>query len=424
MLLIKNGLVLAPGSNTPIKKDIFVKDGKIAPPNSIPADLNDVDVLDAEGLVVAPGLVDMHVHFRDPGFTHKEDIYSGARAAAAGGVTTAVCMPNTSPVLDTPEQIADLLTRAKKAVIDVLSYGAVTVGQKGEVLTEIDALKTVGAVGLSDDGIPLMNAAVLRSALIKAKEAGLLIISHCEDANLVCDYAVNDGDIARQLGLPGRPAVAEDLMVMRDIMLAQDTGAHVHIAHVSTAGSVDIIRKAKAAGVNVTAETCPHYFTLTEDEVLRQGSMARVNPPLRTQKDVDAVIAGLTDGTLDVIVTDHAPHSDKEKALPLDKAPSGISGLETSLALTLTALYHTKIMTLGQVMELMSQKPSDILGIQKGRLRAGDDADLVLFGPDEVWTVGPDKFRSKGHNTPFAGKTLKGTVKYTIRAGEIIFKGE
>ncbi len=424
MLLIKNVLIAEAGSTQMPKTDIFIKDGKIAPPDSIPANLDGVMILDAGGCVAAPGLVDMHVHFRDPGFLHKEDVFTGARAAAAGGVTTAVCMPNTSPVLDSAETVASLITRARSADINVLSYGAVTLGQKGEMLTDAASLREAGAVGLSDDGMPVMNAAVLREAMLQAKKAGLVIISHCEDAWLVRDYAVNDGDAAKKLGIPGRPAIAEDLMVMRDIMLAHETGARVHIAHISTAGAVDIVRKAKASGIAVTAETCPHYFTLTEDAVLLQGSMARVNPPLRTQKDVDAVIEGLTDGTIDVIATDHAPHSAEEKAKPLEKAPSGISGLETSLGLTLTALYHTGRLPLERIITLMSKNPADILGLNKGSIRIGDDADIVLFDPNEEWIVDPATFRSKGHNTPFGGMTLKGKVKYTILGGSVVYKGE
>ena len=424
MLLIKNGFVADAGSTDPVKSDIFIKDGKITPLKDVPSDLSGISVIDAEGMMVAPGLVDMHVHFRDPGFLHKEDIFTGARAAAAGGVTTAVCMPNTSPVLDSPEMIADLTERVKAADISVMPYGAVTAGQRGEYLTDAAALKAAGAVGLSDDGLPVMSAAVLLAALHKSKEAGLVIISHCEDAVLVRDYAVNDGIVSRKLGIPGRPAIAEDLMVARDAMLAKETGAPIHIAHVSTAGAVDIIRKAKAAGIPITAETCPHYFTLTEDEILLQGAMARVNPPLRTPYDVNAVIDGLMDGTIDAIATDHAPHSAAEKAQPLVKAPSGISGLETSLAVTLTELYHTGKLPLGRIIELMSTRPADILGLNKGRIGIGDDADLVIFDPSKEWTVDPAAFRSKGHNTPFAGRTLKGKVQHTIRAGKIVYSEE
>jgi dihydroorotase len=300
--------------------------------------LPDAETIDASGLVVAPGLVDLHVHFRDPGYTYKEDLFSGASAAAAGGVTSVVCKPNTNPVIDSAEAVRSLLKRAENAAVNIYTYAAVSVGELGQELTDPSALKESGAVALSDDGQPVGRAALLRRAMQRAKALGLLISSHCEDAEMVKSFAVNEGRVSKKLGIPGRPAIAEELMVARDIMLAADTGARVHIAHVSTAGSVDIIRRAKAAGIPVTAETCPQYFTLTEEAVLEKGSLARVNPPLRTEADVAAVTEGLCDGTLDAIVTDHAPHSEEEKAQPLIMAPSGMVGLETSLGLALTML--------------------------------------------------------------------------------------
>jgi dihydroorotase len=333
-------------------------------------------------------------------------------------------MPNTSPVIDTADAVADILSRAGYAPVNILSYAAVTLGQKGRALTDAAALKAAGAAALSDDGMPVMNAALLRDAMRAARAVDMLVISHCEDADLAGDYAVNEGFVSEKLGIPGRPAIAEALMVMRDVMLAKETGARLHVAHVSTALSVEIIRRAKADGVRVTAETCPQYFTLTEEAVLTHGSMAKVNPPLRTRQDVDAVVKGLLDGTIDAIATDHAPHSPEEKALPLDKAPSGISGLETSLGLALTMLYHTGKMPLDRVIELMSTAPSRILSIRKGRIDTGFDADLVIFDPDEPWTVDPDKFRSKGRNTPFKGMTLKGKVKYTIVSGKIVYSAD
>lgn len=421
MLLIMNGRIIAPGIKTDHMADLFIKDGIITPLSELPDDRRALTVLDAAGSFIAPGLVDMHVHFRDPGFLYKEDLMTGAAAAAAGGVTTAACMPNTSPVIDNAEAIADIISRAKAAPVTILPYAAVTLGQKGQALTDAAALKAAGAAALSDDGMPVMNAALLREAMKTAQAHDMLIISHCEDEELVKNYAVNEGAVSEKLGIPGRPAVAEALMVMRDVMLAKETGVRLHIAHVSTAGSVEIIRRAKTDGVRVTAETCPQYFTLTEDAVLTQGSMARVNPPLRTRQDVDAVLDGLLDGTIDAVATDHAPHSAAEKALPLEKAPSGMVGLETSLALTLTMLYHTGRLPLGRIVELMSTAPSKILGINKGRLDTGCTADLIIFDPDEPWTVDPDKFRSKSRNTPFKGMALKGKVKYTIAGGKIVY---
>ncbi len=274
MLLIKNGRIVDPGTKTDKVADLFVKNGKIASLDALPADMRGVVVLDADGYIVSPGLVDMHVHFRDPGFLYKEDLLSGAAAAAAGGVTTVACMPNTSPVLDSAEAVADIITRAKNALVNILPYGAVTVGQKGALLTDAAALLAAGAIALSDDGMPVMNACVLRDAMITAAKLGTFISSHCEDADLVKNYAVNEGAVSAKLKLPGRPAIAEELMASRDALLARDTGARVHIAHVSTAGTVGIVRKAKAAGTSITAETCPQYFTLTEENILNQGSMA------------------------------------------------------------------------------------------------------------------------------------------------------
>ena len=423
MLLIKNGRIVDPGTETDRPGDLLIVDGRLAPLAALPDNLAGVDVLDAAGCIVSPGLVDMHVHFRDPGFLYKEDLFSGAEAAAVGGVTTVACMPNTSPVLDSPDAVADIVRRAAKAAVNILPYAAVTAGQKGEVLTDAAALQNAGAVGLSDDGLPVMSAALMREAMTAAERLGLFISSHCEDAGLVKNYSVNEGAVSERLGLPGRPAIAEELMIQRDALLAQETGARVHIAHVSTARSVEIIRRAKADGVRITAETCPQYFTLTDTAVLKLGSAAKVNPPLRTPADVDAILRGLADGTLDALATDHAPHAAHEKALPLTEAPSGMVGLETSLGLALTALYHTGILSLSRVIALMSLQPAKILGLPKGRLAPGDAADLVIFDPEEHWTVAPEHFKSKGRNTPFAGMELRGRVKNTIVGGKIVYKG-
>jgi len=298
----------------------------------------------------------------------------------------------------------------------------VSVGQKGQQLTDAEQLKKAGAAALSDDGMPVDSANLMRDALIRAKRYDMTVLSHCEYGDMVKNYAVNEGRISRQLWLEGRPAIAEELMVMRDAMLAEETGAHVHIQHVSTGKSVDIIRKMKKRGVPITCETCPQYFTLTEDEVLTQGSIARVNPPLRTKRDVEEIIRGLQDGTIDVIATDHAPHSKEEKGRPLEKAPSGMVGLETSLAVTLTALYHTGKMDLSSIVRKMTVNPAAILRVPGGRLAIGADADVTIFDPDEVWVVDPDKFASKGRNTPFVGHELKGRVKYTIVGGEVIYQ--
>lgn len=421
-LLIQKGRLVDPVGGIGGIMDILIEDGKLA---VIGSDLRDQDaqVIDARGLTVCAGLVDMHVHLREPGLEYKEDISTGTAAAARGGITSVACMPNTKPAVDSPEQVRYVLRRAAESCgVRVWPIGAVTVGEKGETLTDGQALKEAGAVALSDDGMPIQNANLMRDALIRAKRLGLTILSHCEDADMVRNYAVNEGRVSRALNLPGRPAIAEELMVMRDAMLSEETGAAVHICHISTAGSVDIVRQFKKKGVHITCETCPQYFTLTEDEVLTQGTMARVNPPLRTRQDVEAIIAGLKDGTIDAIATDHAPHSAQEKAKPLAEAPSGMVGLETSLGATLTALYHTGEMDLSDILKKMTFNPACILGIPKGRLSLGGEADFTIFDPNETWTVDPEQFASKGRNTPFAGRELTGKVKYTIVGGKIVYE--
>ena len=419
MLIIRGARVINPAEGTDEIKDIYIADGVFvgkAPEGA--------KVIDAAGLIAAPGLVDMHVHFREPGFTYKEDIITGAAAAAAGGVTTVVCMPNTKPVIDSAETVEYIANRAEAAAVRVLTYAAVTVGQGGKVLTDFAALKNAGAVVLSDDGNPIMDAEIMKNALLAAKEPGFVISCHSEDADMVQNYAVNEGAVSEKLGIPGRPALAEELMIARDALLALETDAAVHIAHVSTAKSVEIIRQSKKSGAKITAETCPQYFSLTENEVLTRGTMARMNPPLRTVADVDGIIEGLCDGTIDAIATDHAPHSAAEKALPLEDAPSGIVGLETSLALAITKLYHTGRLSLPEIIDKMTAAPSRILGLDYGTLGIGKSADLVLFDPQEEWTVDPVQFKSKSQNTPFAGITLRGRVKYTISRGNIVYEGE
>lgn len=421
-LLLKNGTLAIPGQNSLTKCDILLEAdqiSKIAPEISP----EEHSVIDCTDKIIAPGLVDMHVHFRDPGLTYKEDILTGSAAASAGGFTTVCCMPNTKPVLDTPEQMSYVLKKAKTGSCRVLPIGAVTVGQKGEVLTDFPALSKAGAIAFSDDGVPVTSAKRMRDALTYAKALGKVVISHCEDGEMVQNYGVNEGEVSEKLGLPGRPAIAEDLMVARDLMLAAETGAHVHIAHVSTAGSAALIRKAKERGVSVTAETCPQYFIYTEQEILKKGTMARVNPPLRTEKDRQAILEAVLDGTLDCIVTDHAPHSDEEKAKPLPDAPSGMVGLETSLAACITYLVKPGYMSLPELMGKMSAAPAEILGIDAGTIREGGPADLVIFDPEETWTVDPKKFCSKAHNTVFQGETLTGKVKYTICGGRITYEG-
>lgn len=422
-LLIKHGRVVDPVSGTVSIQDLYIENGKVV---QLEKDIRQEadQVIDADGLVVCPGLVDMHVHLRDPGLTYKEDIFTGTAAAAHGGVTSVACMANTDPVVDTPEQVRYVKDKAAQANgVHVYPIAAVSMGMRGEEPSDADALKKAGAIALSDDGCNVDNANLMRDVMIHAKRLEMPVLCHCEDTTMVEGRAVNEGSVSRQLWLEGRPAIAEEIMVMRDAMLAEETGAHVHICHVSTAKSVDIIRRMKKRGVAITCETCPQYFTLTEDEILTQGSMARVNPPLRTAKDIKGIIAGLKDGTIDAIATDHAPHSAEEKSRPLTRAPSGMVGLETSLAITLTELYHTGKMKLPEIIKRMTYTPASILRlISKGRLSLGSDADITIFDPEEVWTIDPEQFASKARNTPFAGREVKGKVKYTIVGGNVIYQ--
>ena len=422
-LLIKHGRVVDPVSGTVSIQDLYIENGKVV---QLEKDIRQEadQVIDADGLVVCPGLVDMHVHLRDPGLTYKEDIFTGTAAAAHGGVTSVACMANTDPVVDTPEQVRYVKDKAAQANgVHVYPIAAVSMGMRGEEPSDADALKKAGAIALSDDGCNVDNANLMRDVMIHAKRLEMPVLCHCEDTTMVEGRAVNEGSVSRQLWLEGRPAIAEEIMVMRDAMLAEETGAHVHICHVSTAKSVDIIRRMKKRGVAITCETCPQYFTLTEDEILTQGSMARVNPPLRTAKDIKGIIAGLKDGTIDAIATDHAPHSAEEKSRPLIRAPSGMVGLETSLAITLTELYHTGKMKLPEIIKRMTYTPASILRLSsKGRLSLGSDADITIFDPEEVWTIDPEQFASKARNTPFAGREVKGKVKYTIVGGNVIYQ--
>lgn len=416
-VLIKNGHLI--DSRTDTVADILIKNGRIeriAPNITQQADT----VIDASGLAVLPGLIDMHVHLRDPGYLYKEDILSGCEAAAAGGVTSVACMPNTSPVNDNSEVIDYILLRAKKAKARVYPIASITKRMEGEELCNFSRLKQAGAVGVSDDGRPVESRSMMKEALYRAQAAGILPISHCEDLAIINGGIINKGKISEQLGVKGMDRLSEDSITQREIDLARETGCPIHIAHVSTAGSVDAIRKAKAAGVKVTCETCPHYFMLTEEELLKRDADYRMNPPLREESDRAAVEQGVLDGTIDCIVTDHAPHSAEEKAV-FEKAPNGVVGLETSLAATLTALYHTGKLPLSAVVRLMSQTPAKLLGIEGGTLAEGAPADLALVDLEEEWTVQPEKLHSKSKNTVFKGRRLKGRVKITLLGGNIVY---
>ncbi|NMA55044.1 MAG: dihydroorotase [Firmicutes bacterium] len=421
-MLIRGGLVIDPASKKLGSYDVRVRDRKIVAVEPNLTALAGEKVIAADNYIVAPGFVDIHVHFRDPGFTLKEDLASGSRAAAAGGFTSAVCMANTDPVIDTPEQVYKFYQRAADlALINLYTVGAVTYDLAGETLTDFEALKEAGVVGFSDDGMPVENSALAREALERAGQLGLPVITHCGQLSLVADTIVNEGAVAKQLGLKGMPTTAEDIHVARDVLLAQLTGYQVHIQHVSSATAVAIIRAAKTAGIKVTAEAGPHHFTLTDAALLEFGPNAKMNPPLRTEADVAAIRQGLADGTLDAIATDHAPHTEAEKAAGLLAAPCGIVGLETALGLVWTELVKPGILSPLQAIAKLTNIPANIVGLKKGTLAPGADADITIFDPHEKWTVDPDQFFSKSKNTPFTGRTLSGRVKTTIVGGRLIF---
>jgi len=419
-LLITGGLVVDPSQNLEEPRDLLLEGGRVAalePPGAIPR--QDRRVLDATGLVVAPGLIDMHVHLREPGEEYKETIETGTRAAAQGGFTAVACMPNTWPVNDNASITRYILDRAQaRGSTRVYPVGAISVGSRGETLCEYADLKAAGCVALSDDGRPVMNSLLMRRALEYAKTFDLPIISHAEDLNLRADGVMHEGLVSVRLGLKGIPASAEEVMVYRDILLARLTGGRLHLAHVSTAESVAIIRAAKAAGLKVTAETAPHYFSLTDEAVLGFDTNAKVNPPLRSEGDRLAVIEGLRDGTLDAVASDHAPHSVLEKDVEFAEAAFGIIGLETSLGLTLRLVHAGKI-SLGRAIALLSTNPARILGVPGGTLAVGAPADLTLIDLNREWIVDPTRFASKSKNCPFGGWRLKGKAVMTMVQGNI-----
>jgi len=419
-LLIKNGHIIDPANKVDGKFDLLVTDGKIAKlgtPGSLLS--NGAQVIDAAGKLVVPGLIDMHVHLREPGYEYKETIATGTAAAKAGGFTAVCCMPNTNPVNDSRSVTEFILSQAgKSASARVFPIGAITKGSKGEELAEMGELRDAGCAGISDDGKPVTSAAVMRRAMEYSKIFDIAVISHCEDASLAAKGVMNEGFVSTELGLRGIPNAAEDVMTGRDILLAELTGARLHICHVSTAGSVRLIREAKQRGVRVTAETCPHYFTLTDDAVRGYNTMAKMNPPLRTAEDVAAIKQGLKDGTLDVIATDHAPHGLDEKSGEFDSAPFGIVGLETSVGLAFK-LVQEGVLTLADVVRKMSQNPAMILKLNKGALSVGADADITIIDPDLEWTVDVSQFRSRSKNTPFGGWKLKGRAVQTIVGGKV-----
>ena len=423
MILIKNGRVIDPAKGTDDVMDMVIDGGKIKAMGHYPENGEYETVIDASGLTVGPGLIDVHVHFRDPGLAYKEDIGTGAAAAKKGGFTTVVTMANTKPPVDSEETVRYVLEEGKKTGIHVLPAACVSVGMKGQELTDMDALKAAGAVGFTDDGIPLMDQKLVRQAMLKAKELDVPLSFHEEDPAFISENGIHAGEAAKALGIQGSPALAEDALVARDCMLALHTGASVNIQHISSVNSVRMVKLAKELGADVTAEVTPHHFTLTESAVLEHGAMAKMNPPLRTEKDRLGIIEGIRDGSIDMIATDHAPHSAEEKAVePVWKAPSGIIGLETALALAVTNLVKPGHLTMVQLMEKMSLNPAKLYRFDKGSVAEGADADLVIFDENERWTVTEDDVASKSHNTPFIGAELYGRVKYTICGGRIVYE--
>lgn len=420
-LLIKNGRVIDPASNLDQVCDVLIEDGKI---KKIGNRVQGVGgkTIDAKGLLVLPGLIDMHTHLRDPGRPDKETIASGTRAAALGGFTSVCCMANTEPPADNLAVIKFICSKAEsEGVVNVFPIGSVTKGLKGEVLAEMGLMLEQGAVAFSDDGKTIMRADVMRKALEYASQFDVPIISHCEDTNLSSGGSMNEGSVSTQIGLPGIPSLSEEIMVARDILMAEKYG-RVHIAHVSSSRSVELIRQAKKRGVVITCETAPHYFSLTEEAVRQYNTNAKVNPPLKTAQDVKAIIKGLADGTIDVIATDHAPHNIEEKALEFNLASSGMIGLETALALTFAKLINPKVLTLQKAIEKLAVNPAKILRLNKGCLKPGWDADVIIVDPSAEWTVDATKLASKSKNTPFDGWKLKGKVLWTIVNGKVVVK--
>ena len=429
MMLIKNGRVVDPESGFDGLADVLVEDGKVK--KLLPAGQAEAagaeacegadEVIDATGLIVGPGLVDVHVHFRDPGLTYKEDILTGAEAAKAGGFTTVVLMANTKPVVDSVETLRYVLEKGKETGIHVLSAAAVSKGFKGAELTDMEALAAAGAAGFTDDGIPLMNETLVRDAMVKAKELDLPLSFHEEDPAFITNNGINRGAVSGQLGIGGSPAIAEDSLVARDCMIALHTGAAVNIQHISSKNSVQMVALAKKLGADVWAEVTPHHFSLDETAVLKHGTLAKMNPPLRTAEDKKALIEALKDGTIDMIATDHAPHSAEEKAKPLTEAPSGITGLETALPLAVTNLVKAGHLNYVQLFEKMSLNPAKLYRLKEaGRLREGSAADLVILEDQLPFTV--NGFKSKSSNSPFLGAELCGKVKYTICGGKVVYK--
>lgn len=421
-LLIKNGYVLDPGTGTEGIMDVYIENGKVADMQAhlnYPAD----EIIDASGLYVMPGFIDLHVHLREPGYEYKETIATGSRAAARGGFTTICSMPNTNPVIDSKAMVETVMEKVKKdAVVHILPIGAVTKGQKGYELADIDDMVKAGAVAISEDGKSVMNTALYRQGMLKAREAGIPVFAHCEDRDLVGDGVLNEGEKSRELGMSGISNAVEDIIVARDILLAKDTNVRLHLCHCSTKDSVTFIKLAKEKGLKITGEVCPHHFTMADDEIDKDDANYKMNPPLRSREDIQALKEGLKNSIIDVIATDHAPHSKEEKEKSIREAPFGIVGLETAFALTMTELVLKEWLTPMQMVEKLSFNPAKVLGIDKGILAVGKVADITIADPKEVYQINKDEFASKSKNTPFHGKTVTGRIKYTIVDGEVVYR--
>lgn len=420
-MILKKGHLINPATGTDAVMDIRFDNGIVQEIGTNLTPSVNEKVLDISGLVVAPGLVDTHIHFRDPGFTYKEDLHTGSLAAAKGGFTSVICMANTKPVVDSVNTLKDILTRAKGEKIHIYQTASVSYGLNGEKMTDFDALAANGACGFTDDGIPLMNAVFCYNAMKKAAELHMPVSLHEEDKSFIADNGINAGKVAEKLGIEGSPAIAEEVMVARDCMLALRTGASVVIQHISSGNSVELVRTALKLGADIHAEATPHHFTLTEEAVLEHGTLAKMNPPLRTEEDRQAIIRGLQDDTIDLIATDHAPHSAEEKAKPLTEAPSGITGLETSLGLGITSLVKPGYLSLMDLLAKMTCNPADLYQLPAGNIQVNAPADFVIFNPEEKWTV--SDFASKASNSPFKSTELYGKIRYTICNGEIIYRG-
>lgn len=420
-ILIKNGRILNPAENLDKVMDIYIQNG-IIKEKAETIDKSADEIIDAKGCFVMPGLIDLHVHFRDPGLTYKEDIETGSKAAAAGGFTTVCCMPNTKPVVDNEDTVKYIVQRGKEVgLTNVLPVGSVTKSMLGNEITDVFALKESGICAISEDGKSVMDSKVYRDAMRNAVKAGVPVLAHCEDIKLVDGGVMNLGDKSEELGVRGISNAVEDIIAARDIMLAQETGAILHLCHCSTRDSVTMVKLAKEEGIKVTAEVCPHHFAMCTDDITSTDGNFKMNPPLRAREDMEALIKGLSEDIMDVIATDHAPHSAEEKAKDMTQAPFGIVGLETAVCLTVTHLLKPGHITPMQMAAKMSYNPAKVLGIDKGNLNEGSIADIAIINPDEEYIINPAEFASKGKNTPFGGTKVSGKVKYTILNGEVVY---